>query len=298
MITSLTHPCNYEGILNEETEQAKRLAKYLKEYGAQSVLDVGCGPGNYVQAMRDEGIMAWGVDIDPRCEAQPFCRILDITKQNENYIGFPVVLSLEVGEHIPEELSWKYIDFIAAAMPGMVIFSAARPGQGGDGHINCQNKSYWVHRFEKRGFRYDQFATVFNQLDEEKRTPGYFTNGVYADAPLIFDSAGEQAQVFAPQLPVEDLRCHRIFLPFRRGGADQAEEGDPRTAQDRDGLLEVREEGFLGGDGGEAGPRQVLDHVRRVRREVADARLQQPLRVVEKLVLVVPAAFEPLREGE
>ena len=96
----------------------------------------------------------------------------------------------------------------------------------------------------------------------------------------------------------EDLGGHRILLPFRRGGADQAEEGDSRTAQDRDGLLDVREEGFLGGDGGEAGPRQVLDHVRRVRREVADARLQQPLRVVEELVLVVPAAFEPLREGE
>ncbi len=41
------------------------------------------------------------------------------------------------------------------------------------------------------------FADRFQQHDEEKRSPGFFTNGVYATSPLLFDSAGIDAQEFA-----------------------------------------------------------------------------------------------------
>lgn len=182
MITSLTHPCNFDGILNEETEQARRLARYFKGYGIGCVLDVGCGPGNYVAEMRKIGIQAYGVDIDPRCKDVPHCEVFDITAFDGICGHFPVILSLEVGEHIPEHLSWRYIRFIAAHTPGMVVFSAAAPGQGGDGHINCQNKSYWAHRFERYGYEYDPMAThdIRNYMSQ-----GYHL-GWFAQNVMIF----------------------------------------------------------------------------------------------------------------
>ena len=161
MITSLTHPCNYEGIDDEEREQARRLAIYFKSYGIMEVLDVGCGPGTYVDEFLKVDIHAMGIDIDPRCKQNAHCEVVDVTKERADsfYKDIQMILSLEVGEHIPEEYSWKYVDYISQCNPGMVVFSAAKPGQGGDGHINCQEKSYWAHRFEKRGYAYDPVAT-------------------------------------------------------------------------------------------------------------------------------------------
>jgi len=157
-ITSLTQPCNYDRILDEETPQAQRIARYLTGYNVTRVLDVGCGPANYVEALRDAGISAFGIDIDERCLRSVYCFCMDLTKE-PCPIKSPVVLSLEVGEHIPAQYSKRYIEFIAEAEPSMVIFSAANHGQNGDGHINCHDKSYWATRFEWFGYTYDPIAT-------------------------------------------------------------------------------------------------------------------------------------------
>lgn len=160
-MNSLTHPCNFEGIENEEQPQAERIAQFLFNCDSeQSVLDVGCGPGTYVREMRKLGMKAYGVDIDIRCLKTPHCEVVDIVNPPFLSIYEPdTVISLEVGEHIPAKDSWNYISYISYQGPKMVIFSAAAPGQGGDGHINCQNKSYWACRFERFGYTYDGKAT-------------------------------------------------------------------------------------------------------------------------------------------
>jgi hypothetical protein len=40
----------------------------------------------------------------------------------------------------------------AAVQPGgTLIWSAAQPGQGGTGHINCQPKDYWATKLQAAG---------------------------------------------------------------------------------------------------------------------------------------------------
>jgi hypothetical protein len=71
-----------------------------------------------------------------------------------------IVLSLEVGEHIPAEKADAYVNFIARTIGvELIYFSAARPGQGGEGHINLQPKAYWVEKFHQAGFWLDPDAT-------------------------------------------------------------------------------------------------------------------------------------------
>jgi len=41
-----------------------------------------------------------------------------------------------------------------------------------------------------------QFSMGFNEFPEEKAYPGYYTDGIYATSPLIFDTANEKAQLF------------------------------------------------------------------------------------------------------
>ena len=42
----------------------------------------------------------------------------------------------------------------------------------------------------------ESFAKRFEKYDEEKKTPGFFTDGMYVPLPILFDSAGADAQGF------------------------------------------------------------------------------------------------------
>ena len=120
------------------------------------ILDVGCGPGIYVKALRESGIDADGVDLDPLC---PYT-VLDVfsTTFKATFKDYDLALSLEVAEHLPEERAEDFVDALTSVAPA-VLFSAAIPGQGGHGHINCQPKQYWVDKFARRNYVVDSEGT-------------------------------------------------------------------------------------------------------------------------------------------
>ena len=63
-------------------------------------------------------------------------------------------LSIEVAEHIDEKYADPFVDGLCAAAD-LIIFSAAMPYQEGDHHVNCQYPSYWIRKFESRGYYAD-----------------------------------------------------------------------------------------------------------------------------------------------
>ncbi|NBT76683.1 MAG: methyltransferase domain-containing protein [Betaproteobacteria bacterium] len=139
------------------------------------ILDVGCGPGIYVTALRNLGLQADGVDPDPRC---PYDKLSVFHPQFDMYRNYDICLCLEVAEHIDPELADKFVEKLVGVAP-TVIFSAAQPGQGGHGHINCQPKEYWAHKFGCHNYVYDAEATTrlcgFMQLGYHM---GWFVNNV------------------------------------------------------------------------------------------------------------------------
>ena len=130
----------------------------------RSAVDFGCGTGVYVHELRGRGVDAVGFEYGARArriarerlgvEIQPF----DLREFAGTGRDFDLALSLEVAEHLPPELGERLVDTVCAAGP-LVIFSAAHPGQSGQGHIHVQPKSYWIERFAERGFRHDGEAT-------------------------------------------------------------------------------------------------------------------------------------------
>lgn len=62
---------------------------------------------------------------------------------------FELVLSLEVAEHVPPEYTDELIRRLATATTKYLVFSAARPGQGGTGHIDesMHTRDWWIERF-------------------------------------------------------------------------------------------------------------------------------------------------------
>lgn len=71
-------------------------------------------------------------------------------------MGFDLVLSLEVAEHIPTALVPELIERLSAATSKYLVFSAARLNQGGTGHIpgSSHSKEWWRTQFEAKGLVY------------------------------------------------------------------------------------------------------------------------------------------------
>jgi len=139
---------------NQTTENNMTTSKQQRK---PRVIDVGCGPGIYVSALQARGVDAIGVDIDPWTP----CIVADIFSAEfklEYYGLFTLALCLEVAEHLPASKADALVECLTNLAP-VVLFSAAIPGQGGHGHINCQPKEYWVAKFNEKNFVVDHEAT-------------------------------------------------------------------------------------------------------------------------------------------
>lgn len=80
----------------------------LTDPGAQPVLDLGCGRGAFLELLRDRGIEARGIDIDPRAVAVARSRGLDVAEGDllDGLRAWPdgslgAIVSFQVVEHLP-----------------------------------------------------------------------------------------------------------------------------------------------------------------------------------------------------
>ena len=61
---------------------------------------------------------------------------------------FDIAVATEVAEHIPKFMANAFAkNLVKLRGEDGIFFTAAAPGQWGDGHINCQPQSYWVALF-------------------------------------------------------------------------------------------------------------------------------------------------------
>jgi len=126
-----------------------------------SVIDVGCGTGALLEALRDRGCDVFGLEYADA--ALKYCRNrqlnvekFDIERNDlTNNRTFDVATSMEVAEHLPGTVADRYVDLLTRIAP-VVVFTAAQPGQGGADHVNEQPSSYWIEKFERRGFAHDK----------------------------------------------------------------------------------------------------------------------------------------------
>jgi SAM-dependent methyltransferase len=125
---------------------------------ARSVLDVGCATGHFLRAFAEAGIDDFlGIDGDyvPRHQLaidERRFRAVDLAAGFDLGRRFDLVISLEVAEHLPRASADRFVASLARH-GSTILFSAAIPFQGGDGHLNEQWPSYWAERFERHGYR-------------------------------------------------------------------------------------------------------------------------------------------------
>jgi len=129
------------------------------------VIDFGCGTGYYVEQLNAKGYRAIGVDgvydgVSDKIKVADLSSPLDLNIKGS-------VISLEVGEHIPEKYENYFFDNITSHCSNIMVLSWAVVGQIGIGHINCRNNDYVISKVVERGFFFDTNGTKLLKSDIE-----------------------------------------------------------------------------------------------------------------------------------
>jgi SAM-dependent methyltransferase len=162
----LGHDWIYNSIYYDSTvkepavRSAGRIAdSILNDLKVRSVIDVGCGTGALLEALRDRGCEVFGLEYSKaalkycrarRLNVEKFDLERDVLTDNRT---FDAAVSMEVAEHLPEIVADRYVDLLTC-LSRVIVFTAAPPGQGGKDHVNEQTPSYWTIKFQVRGFEH------------------------------------------------------------------------------------------------------------------------------------------------
>lgn len=150
----------------------------------ESYLDLGSGTGAMVNMARKVGVEAYGVDringpehwfIDHDLRESLVLRhdrIGDWTRHDPHHadpqLVFSLITCLEVAEHLPLDAHQTLVETIARHLKpvpaineqgGILIFSAAPPGQAGEHHVGCRAAPAWRSMFHEYGIHYQDGLT-------------------------------------------------------------------------------------------------------------------------------------------
>ena len=174
-------------------QSAKVMARSIRAgLKPRTVIDVGCGTGALLEEFQKEGCQVFGLEYAE--SALQYCRKrklnvrkFDLKKMSlTNQPTYDVAISMEVAEHLPETCANRYVLLLTSLSP-CVVFTAARPGQGGTDHVNEQPASYWISKFQSRGFERDEILSSRWKLEWE--SSGSVSSHYYHNL-LIFRRSG------------------------------------------------------------------------------------------------------------
>ena len=138
---------------------AERIVSDLyKIFEPCSVLDIGCGAGNFSNYFIHLGCDVTAVDGSPFSKNYLAEKVMwkehDLRVELQLNKIFDLVLCLEVAEHLDESYADLLLQSITnhANKNSIIVFCAARLNQGGLGHVNEQSPGYWIDKFSNIGY--------------------------------------------------------------------------------------------------------------------------------------------------
>jgi SAM-dependent methyltransferase len=128
----------------------------------KSVVDVGCGLGNFLYSFKQLGVKpVLGIDgswinhglLEKYLSKEEFMEA-DLENLGQLNYRFDLAICLEVAEHLAEASADNFIKSLVS-LSDVVLFSAAIPHQGGQNHLNEQWPSYWAEKFGNYGYNFN-----------------------------------------------------------------------------------------------------------------------------------------------
>jgi SAM-dependent methyltransferase len=168
------YDCNFFAEQKQLQQAYTALAQVIfLAFRPSSVCDLGCGNGFLIDFLKQQGVRVKGVEGSksalPHVPETVKADIVISSVTRPLSLGlFDLVISTEVAEHVPKRQSTRLVDNMVRHATKGLFFTAAHPGQWGDGHINCQSKDYWKGLFAQRGWFVCE--TLQSQLEQAIRS--------------------------------------------------------------------------------------------------------------------------------
>ena len=194
----------YDGFTESSERSANiTLSALFRTRPASSVVDIGCGVGAWLKAAQALGAGdvrgfdgPWVDNSQLLIPPGSFTRIDFESAQWPDFGKADLAMSLEVAEHLSPEKGKKLVESLCACAP-VVLFSAATPCQGGEGHQNEQWQSYWANLFRAQGYL-PSLAVRRTIWDNDSVNFWYRQNAVVYFNPAITPELNEAADLAQP----------------------------------------------------------------------------------------------------
>lgn len=159
--------------------------KILHPINGQSIIDVGCANGEFVEEFFKRGFNTEG--IEGCLNSKEFARSKRISYHDLRFPFYTTVkrdlcICMEVAEHIEMEFASIFVDTLGR-LSDVILISCALPNQKGHHHVNCQPRNYWENMFIQRDYiRSNYFETRFKsnieRYSKKKGMSGYYNNAM------------------------------------------------------------------------------------------------------------------------
>ena len=193
------NPKFYRELASSQESAREVLPLVLDAVQPASVIDIGCGTGNWLAIAQESGVKeilgvdgAW-VKAQLAIPPQSFVEH-DLSTPLKLHRRFDLALSLEVAEHLPVSAARIFVKSLCDAAD-VVVFSAAIPGQGGRRHVNEQWPVYWAELFSE--LQYDCYDFLRPKIWSNPRVTWH-----YAQNSLVFARAGFRHSFGQPSTPL------------------------------------------------------------------------------------------------
>jgi len=133
------------------------------------IVDVGCGSALALEYFYEHGCDILGLEhsIEAATAVMPDYIAECVVEEDIShwldgeweYDKYDIALSWAVAEHVGKEFAEGIVEGLTR-LSDTVHFSAAPPGQGGRGHINCQTPEWWEKIFKKHRYVLDPVSTL------------------------------------------------------------------------------------------------------------------------------------------
>lgn len=151
----------------------------IELFHPRSALDVGCGTGISLDYFKSKGITVRGLEGSAlaisKARNAPLIQKHDLNEPIDLGERFDLVWCFEVAEHIHPRHAPALLETLTNH-GDRILLSAARPGQGGLGHLNEQPPEYWIALMKERGF------ALTRETDRYRELPDHFAENI-----LVFE---------------------------------------------------------------------------------------------------------------
>ncbi len=132
--------------------------RIVADFNPTRALDAGCAWGLLVEALRERGVDAWGIDVSEYAINQvepgtrPYCSVGSVAEPFGS--RYDLIVTMEVVEHMPPAEADRAIANLAAHT-ARVLFSSSPFDLREPTHVSVRPSEGWAEAFSRQGFYRD-----------------------------------------------------------------------------------------------------------------------------------------------